>query len=85
MSHNFEIELQESHACPHDKEGDKPLMGLTKNTNTGINEGAEGNMVGKTNEPASAMKVYSKTRGCKKKMGLLMRYQQNQTEMTKMM
>ena len=44
MSHNFEIELQESHACPHDKEGDKPLMGLTKNTNTGINEGAEGNM-----------------------------------------
>ena len=85
MSHDFEIELQESHACPHDKEGDKPLMGLTKNTNTGINEGAEGNMAGKTNEPTSAMKVYSKTRGCKKKMGLLMRYQQNQTKMTKMM
>ncbi|KAG5053781.1 hypothetical protein JHK85_006291 [Glycine max] len=57
MSHDFEIELQESHACPHDKEGDKPLMGLTKNTNTGINEGAEGNMAGKTNEPTKIVAV----------------------------
>ena len=71
MSHNFEIKVQGSRACPQDKEGDRPLMGLTKNTNTGISEGADGNMVGKANGPASAMKVYSKIKGCRKQMGYI--------------
>ncbi|KAG5089177.1 hypothetical protein JHK86_001789 [Glycine max] len=65
------LEVQGSRACPQDKEGDRPLMGLTKNTNTGISEGADGNMVGKANGPASAMKVYSKIKGCRKQMGYI--------------